>query len=456
MTTRALSATDATWLLVESGDMPMHVGLLLEFSLPEDAPADFMTQLRASLHAEVELPAPWNLVPVHSPAGALPIVREAAEIDLEHHVRWWGLPEPGDQRELGVLVSHLHTQQLDLRRPLWEFHVIEGLGAGGFAVFVKVHHSVIDGASAMLLLTKALTTDPDERGLPPLFRVPAEDQADGQPSMNPLAAFLASVGRSLGAVQGFAQAGAGLAKASVSDSSLSVPFLHPKTALGARINGQRRLATQQYDLNQVKALSKATGTTVNDIVLYLSSTALRAYLSEIGKLPDSTLTAAIPVNIRREGDRSARTMAAMMIADLATNISDPLERLTAIKASTAAAKEHFPESPDAATAYALSIATPWVASLLAGGRSRAPQSLGISNVPGPREPLYWNGARLDALYPMSLLFHGNALNVTCVSYAGKLNFGFTGARDSLPHLQHLATAMGGALEELATIVLPGD
>src|SRR5690242_18426711 len=98
MTTRTLSATDATWLLVESRDMPMHVGLLLEFSLPEDAPADFMTQLRASLHAEVELPAPWNLVPVQSPAGALPIVREAAEIDLEHHVRWWGLPDPGDQR----------------------------------------------------------------------------------------------------------------------------------------------------------------------------------------------------------------------------------------------------------------------------------------------------------------------------------------------------------------------
>lgn len=431
----------------------MHVGLLLEFSLPEDAPQDFMSQLRTSLHAELDLPAPWNLVPVHSPVtGALPIVREVAEIDLEHHVRWWGLPEPGDQRELGVLVSHLHTQQLDLHRPLWEFHVIEGLGAGRFAVYVKLHHSVIDGASAMMLLTKAFSTDPKDTDRLPLFMVPAEDQAEAQPVGNPLGALFASVGRSLAGAPGLARASAGLAKAAVSKSSLPVPFLHPKTALGGRISGQRRLATQQYDLAHIKALSKASGSTINDIVLYLSSTALRVYLAQIGKLPDSTLTAAIPVNIRREGDRSARTMAAMMIAELATNIDDPLERLAAIKASTAAAKAHFPDSPDAATAYSLSIATPWVASLLAGGRARAPQSLGISNVPGPREPLYWNGARLDALYPMSLLFHGNALNVTCVSYAGKLNFGFTGARDSLPHLQHLATAMGEALDELGSLL----
>ncbi len=456
---KPLALADATWLAVESRDMPMHVGLLLEFSLPEESPDTFLRTQRESMRGDFQLPAPWNLVPVHVPvAGALPVVREATAVDLDHHVRWWGLPTPGDQRELGVLVSRLHTEQLDLRRPLWEFHVIEGMADGRFAVFVKLHHSVIDGASSMMLINKALSTDPDDVDTPHLFMVPASDLAPGDAPTpargNPVQGLLVAITGSASTAVGICQAGIGLARSALGDSALQLPFQHPNSPLGGRITGQRRLATQQYDLAHVKALSKASDATINDIVLYLSSTALRSYLAELGEIPDRPLTASIPVNIRREGDQSARTMAAMMIAELATNVDDPLERLAAIKASTAAAKAHFPESPDAAMGYALSIATPWVASLLAGGRGRAPQSLGISNVPGPRQTLYWKGARLDAMYPMSLLFHGNALNITCISYDGKLNFGFTGARDSLPHLQRLATGMGDALAELTGALAP--
>lgn len=460
MNLKPLAPADAAWLAVESREMPMHVGLLLEFSLPAESPDTFLKTQRESMRGDFKLPPPWNLVPVHAPiAGALPMVREVEDVDLDHHVRWWGLPTPGDQRELGVLVSRLHTQQLDLRRPLWEFHVIEGLEDGRFAVFVKLHHSVIDGASSMMLINKALSTDPDDLDSPHLFMVPANDLAPvdvaAPTRANPLEGLLGAIAGSAATAVGLGQAGAGLLRSALEDSALQLPFQHPTTPLGGRITGQRRLATQQYELAHVKALSKAAGVTINDIVLYLSSTALRAYLSEIGEIPDRPLTASIPVNIRRPGDQSARTMAAMMIAELATNVDDPLERLAAIQASTAAAKAHFPATPDAAMGYALAIAAPWVASLMAGGRARAPQSLGISNVPGPREPLYWKGARLDAMYPMSLLFHGNALNITCISYAGKLNVGFTGARDSLPHLQRLATGMGDALAELTEVLQPG-
>jgi hypothetical protein len=145
-----------------------------------------------------------------------------------------------------------------------------------------------------------------------------------------------------------------------------------------------------------------------------------------------------------------------MVAELGTNVANARERLEAIKRSTREAKRHLAELPPAArTSYTLLINGPYIAALMAGfsGRAPIPFNLGISNVPGPPEPLYMNGSRLDALFPLSLLLHGNALNITCVSYAGTLNFGFTGARDNLPHLQHLAVYMGEALDELSTILL---
>jgi WS/DGAT/MGAT family acyltransferase len=228
--------------------------------------------------------------------------------------------------------------------------------------------------------------------------------------------------------------------------------------LGEHLNGQRRFATQQYDLAEIKALAAAGECTVNDIVLYLSGSALRRYLLEHARIPERPLTAGIPVNLRDADDQSMGTAVGMMVAELGTNIASPLERLAAIKRSTSEAKRHLSELPSAArTSYALLINGPYIAGLLAGLGSHAPIpfNLGISNVPGPPKPLYLNGSRLEALFPLSLLLHGNALNITCVSYAGTLNFGFTGARDTLPHLQRLAVYMGESLAELNRALLRG-
>jgi diacylglycerol O-acyltransferase len=194
-------------------------------------------------------------------------------------------------------------------------------------------------------------------------------------------------------------------------------------------------------------------------VLYLSGTALRRYLAEHGHVPDRPLTAGIPVNLRDADDESTGTAIGMMVAELGTNIANPRERLEAIKRSTVEAKRHLRDLPDAArTYYTLLINGPYIAGLVAGlgGRTPVPFSAGISNVPGPPEPLYFNGSRLDAVFPLSLLLHGNALNITCVSYAGTLNFGFTGARETLPHLQRLAIYMGEALEEISGIILESE
>jgi diacylglycerol O-acyltransferase len=458
---RQIPPLDAVWLALESRDTPMHVGGLFEFTLPDDAPPDYLKQEFERMREAREIPPPWNLELVEGPLGLrAPFMRETRDVDLDYHVRHSALPHPGGQRELGILVSRLHSHQLDLNRPLWEVHLIEGLEGNRFAMYSKMHHSLVDGVSGMRLIMRALSSDPRRRGMPPFWTVGAGErrqrptEEDGAPGV---------LGRPLNAVRGAAAAIGGLSRAAfdlavaaVDDRALQAPYRAPGSVLGGSLGGQRRFATQQYELNRLKRLARTAGCTLNDIVLYLSGTALRRYLAEHASIPDRPLTAGIPVNLREADDQSMGTAIGMMVAELGTNVANPMQRLQAIVRSTAEAKHHLSElPPEARTSYTLLINGPYIAGLMAGlaGHAPIPFNVGISNVPGPPEPLYLNGSHLDALSPLSLLLHGNALNITCVSYAGTLNFGFTGARDTLPHLQHLAIYMGEALVEIEGLVL---
>ncbi len=453
---------DAAWLALESRDTPMHVGGLFEFTLPDDAPPDYLRQELERMRESHTIPPPWNLKLVESPLLGLrvPLMREIHDVDLDYHVRHSALPHPGGQRELGILVSRLHSNQLDLHRPLWEVHLIEGLEGNRFALYSKMHHSLIDGVSGMRLIMRALSPDPSRRGMPAFWTVGAGERPHPSAEHNgqggPLGRPLRIARGGAAALSGLSRAALDLALASVDDRGLQAPYRAPASALGGRLGGQRRFATQQYPLSGMRALAHAAACTLNDIVLYLSGSALRRYLSEHARVPERPLTAGIPVNLREAEDQSMGTAIGMIVAELGTNIANPLERLRAITRSTLAAKRHLGGlPPEARTLYALLINGPYIAGLIAGlgGRAPIPFNLGISNVPGPAEPLYLNGSRLDALFPLSLLVHGNALNITCVSYAGTLNFGFTGARDTLPHLQRLAVYMGEAREELERILL---
>jgi diacylglycerol O-acyltransferase / wax synthase len=440
----------------------MHVGGLFEFTKPPDAGPDFLAATLARMRQERAVPPPWNLRVVDGGplVGArLPVMREVKDVDLDYHVRHSALPHPGSQRELGILVSRLHSNQLDLHKPLWEIHLIEGLERNRFAIYMKMHHSLIDGVSGIRLILRTLSTDPEERGMGAFWTVGAGSRP-GRPARSGGGPLDAIFGAALGGAEAaiaLGRAGVELGRASLDDGALSSPYTAPASALGGHLEGQRRFATQQYDLAHLKRLAVAADCTLNDIVLYLSSAALRRYLGEHGTIPERPLTAGIPVNLREADDESTGTAVGMLVADLGTNIADPLERIATIKASTAEAKRHQSELPAAARApYTLLLNGPYIAGLIAGlgGSAPAPFSLAISNVPGPTETLYFNGAKLDALFPLSLLLHGNALNITCLSYAGTLNFGFTGARDTLPHLQRLALYMGDSLEEITETLLP--
>jgi diacylglycerol O-acyltransferase / wax synthase len=466
---RQISPLDAAWLTIESRDTPMHVGGLFEFSLPEGAGPQWLRDEFERMRGTKKIPQPWNLKLVDGPVigHRLPLMREDLDLDLDYHVRHSALPYPGGQRDLGILVSRLHSHQLDLHRPLWECHLIEGLDEGArFAIYIKMHHSLIDGVSGMRMLLRTLSGDPEERNMRSFWTVGAgsrrprpsagDDAGAGSPLDPSRLVDLASQG--IGAAAGLARAGLQLASAAVDDSGLQAPYTAPPSALGGRLGGQRRFATQQYELDQLRAFASAADCTLNDIVLYLCSTSLRHYLDEHARIPERSLKAGVPVNLRDPEDQSAGTAIGMIIAELATNVADPRERIDAIKRSMRDAKQHLQELPKASrTPYTLALNAPFITALVAGlgGRAPAPFNVTISNVPGPTEPLYFNGARLDALFPLSLLTHGMALNITCVSYAGTMNFGFTGARDTLPHLQRLALYMAEAVAELDRLLLDG-
>jgi diacylglycerol O-acyltransferase len=462
---RQIPPLDAAWLALESRDTPMHVGGLFEFTLPDDAAPDYLKREFERMREPRAIPAPWNLKLVEAPllgGGRLPFMRETRDVDLDYHIRHSALPHPGGQRELGILVSRLHSHQLDLHRPLWEVHLIEGLEGNRFAMYSKIHHSLIDGVSGMRLIMRALSTDPRERGMAYFWTVGAgerprrEDRRSGGP-LSALARPLGAVQDGLAAASGLSRAGLDLALAAVDARPLQAPYRAPNSVLGGRLGGQRRFATQQYELARIRRLARAGACTLNDIVLYLCGTALRRYLTEHAQVPDRSLTAGIPVNLRDADDQSMGTAIGIIIAELGTNVADPRERLRAIARSTVEAKQHLGALPsEARTAYTLLLNGPYVAGLVSGlgGRAPIPFNLSVSNVPGPSEPLYHNGSHLDSLSPLSLLLHGNALNITCVSYAGTLNFGLTGARDTLPHLQRLAIYMGDALAEIERLLLP--
>jgi WS/DGAT/MGAT family acyltransferase len=463
-----MNVLDASWLAVDSDETPMHVGNLQIFSLPKDAPETFLRDQVNRMKTTFKVVSPWNkklanpgfLSRVLTPSWVID-----EHIDLDYHVRHSALPKPGGERELGILVSRLHSNHMDFKRPLWECHLIEGLENNRFAMYTKMHHSLIDGVSGVRLLQRILSTSPNDTDMPAPWSVEPKRKPKGL-GADSIPTLQGAVHQVIDAVKEQASNTPQLVSALTrlvtsavkGRDQLSAPFVGPQSVLNMRVSGQRRLATQQYSLDQLKALAKQADASLNDIVLYLCGTSLRRFMLERDCLPETTLTAGIPVNIRPSDDEGTGTAISFIIASLATDVADPLERLEKIKESTKTAKEHLQSLPrNALNQYTMLMMSPYILQLLSGlgGRMRPAFNITISNVPGPEEPLYYNGSKLEAMYPVSLIAHGGALNITCLSYAGSLNFGYTGCRETLPSMQNLAVYSGEALEELTGLLKGG-
>ncbi len=453
---KALGALDRAFLAGEGRDVMMHVGGLLEFSPPPGKSLGFYQRLREEVATVKEVDPPFDRKLLHPDLLGSPTQAWISDerFDIDYHVRRSALASPGDERELGVLVSRLHGTPLDFHRPPWEAHFIEGLEGGRVALYVKLHHALVDGYTGMRILQRSLSSSPKDADTPLFFAPRARD--DGKRAHDEeaptLASLLHAVREQVGAAKSVGRALMSVARAIRSDDrSLALPLQAPKSTLNQRISRSRRFATQRIDAARVKRIATAAGGTVNDVVLAITGSALRRFLTEQGTLPQPSLVAMVPVNIRPKDDPGGGNAVGAVLATLATDVRAPKERLARIIDSTQRAKAMLQGmSKTAIMQYSALVLAPMMLSFVPGvaGRMRPAFNVVVSNVPGPDKPLYFRGWKLDEIYPLSIPFHGYGLNITLQSYAGSLNFGFTGCRDTVPHLQRLAVYSGEVVSEL--------
>lgn len=468
MQTKRLNLVDTAWLNVETPNAPMQVGGLLTFKLPDDAPADFCERLVEHWRRFSVAHRPWNQrLRSGRLRSVVPEWELLDEIDVDYHFRHSALPSPGGEVELGTLTSRLHSHPIDFDYPPWECHLIEGLENRRFALYLKIHHSLIDGVAGMRLLARALDGTAETRGRPPFWAIEPKKRRRKPPEEYPPGLYRAAAQMVAGtrdqvtSLSGFASVVRDMLRAARSGkNAMALPFAAPSSVLNGRITAPRRYATQLYSLAELKGLAWNAGGTVNDIVLTICGTALRRYLIEIDALPKRSLTAGIPVSVRTADSDSGDDLGnaiTFIISTLATDEPDTRKRFETIVASTRAAKASLQKlSASAITQYTIALMSPYILSLVSGmaGRTRPVFNVTVSNLPGPRKPLFINGAEMEAFYPTSLVTHGQALNITVHGYADTLGFGFIGCRDSLPSLQHIAVYAGEALDELRELFGP--
>jgi len=445
------------------------VGGLFLFTLPRGATEEvFLDEVMELLLAPIEFRKPFGEYVTTGRAGAAGGLywKKDDDMDMEYHVRHSALPQPGRYRELFALVSRLHSTLLDRSRPLWEIHLIEGLQNRQFALYMKMHHSAIDGISGLQMVESMCSTDrrsptaysplsieayeqfkQERHGNRPRSVAPKESELKAVTELLKQQ-FDTSVNL-LGVARDYAKTWLGMG------GGLTVPWRQiPHSAFSSRISGSRRFVAQSWNMDRVKAVCKSLDGTLNDVVLAICAGAMRRYLVERNELPDHSLKAMIPVSVRKEGDTESANAIAAIAADLATNIENPERRFRKIQESTLAGKQMVQGlSPsEAALLFQLTQLPALLVSMM-GMAERLPAfSAIISNVPGPRRQLYWKGARLDGIYPANIPFDGMAMSITLVSYNNMLDFGITACRRSLPGLQRMIDYMEEALVELEDVV----
>ena len=447
---RPLHPIDFIFLSLEKRQQPMHVGGLFLFQIPENAPASFIQNLVADIRNSKSIPIP----PFNNKLNGL-FWDEDEEFDLDHHFRHIALPQPGRILELLTYISQEHSSLIDRAKPLWTCHIIEGIEGNRFAMYFKIHHAMVDGIAGIRLVEKSLSQDPNAKSIVPPWcvegprakRLKEPNVSRFKKIMNGVMGQLGSTPRVMYELSQTAMKDMGRNPDYVSS------FQAPSSILNQRVSSSRRFAAQSFEFDRLRHISKSLGVTINDIVLAICSGALREYLLSQDALPKKPLIAMVPASVR-DDDSSMSNRITMILANLGTHKEDPLERLAIVRRSVQNAKEKFKRMNSNQilnySAFVYSAAGLNIASGLMPKRQAF--NLVISNVPGPREPLYWNGARLDALYPASIILDGQALNITMTSYLDKLEVGLTACRNALPKMQNLLTHLEEEIQRFEAIV----
>lgn len=450
---KSLSPMDQMFLVLERRNQPMHVGGLMLLRPPPGATSGDIRDMVERMRS-FEQPEPPFDQRLSRKLGVL-FWTEDEEFDLSHHFRHLALPQPGRIRELLAMVSNLHSSLLDREFPLWETTFIEGVADGRFALYNKMHHAMIDGVASMRLTEAIMSPDPDRRDMaPPWAAKRPSRRKEGvlAGSTSALSAALSQVRDQARSVPAVTKALLGTYRQARKEPEFGALFKAPTTLFNRRIGNARRFAAQSWSLSRIRALGKKLGCTINDVVIAMCAAALRRYLLEQNALPDTPLITMMPMSLRRD-DSDSGNRVGMVLANLGTHIADPAERLGMIRRSVQASKKRLSQMSAAEIMnYTALISGPAGLNLATG---LAPQkqlyNVVISNVPGPKQTLYWNGAELEGLYPVSIPVDGMALNITLVSYADQLNFGLIACRRSVPHVQRMLEHLDQGLVELEAL-----
>ncbi|CAM3140615.1 wax ester/triacylglycerol synthase family O-acyltransferase [Prescottella defluvii] len=456
-TTTLMSPVDVLLLVGEIGSRTLHIGALLVFDPPPDRPDTFAADAyRRALDATGAQSA-LMAQPVLSPAtGGLPAWQSARRIRMDRHLRRLALPSPGDDDELFALVARLHETRLDRSRPMWEGYLVEGLAGGGFALYGKIHHATLDGMSGIRMLEQSMDSDPERRGMPLLLTPATPEPASDRRPRNPLRlvrAGLSGVAAAADVVRRTTTGTLDWLGKGVTTNSTALPMRAPRTVFDGRVGPERAFVGRSWPKERLRAIQRATRATGNEVTLAMCAGALRSYLAEQDEVPTSSLIALVPVAQRRREDATGGNDFGLALCTLGTDLADPRARLDRIRHSMADAKRRVHAMGSVASMLAsVPALLPNVARVLPLGELLPPSyNVVISNVPGPETPLYWNGAELRHMYPLSIVFDGTGLNITICHYADRLDFGFLAHPESAPELERFTDEIETALGDLEQI-----
>jgi diacylglycerol O-acyltransferase / wax synthase len=496
---KKLSSLDASFLYLETPEMPMHVGSMAIFRLKDDYEGSFFEDFKAMIAARLHIAPILKSRLAKTPLDIdHPSWVEDDQFDIDRHIFRGSLPAPHDRATLERIVGWMHAKLLNRARPLWEFYVFEGMANNEIGLYSKMHHAAIDGGAGAALTAIIYDTTPVPRTIEqPVAQAKPEreardiaadfldsyqamwrqpfDMSAGIKSLDLPRTGKSDIGSILfdnammqieNAVKFAGSIPAVLKSVSEMASKVADPksresissMISPSTILNKSISSERSFAAVSVSLPQAKAVAKQAGGKLNDVVLALSSGVLRRYLLERGALPSRSLTAGVPISLREEGNTDANNQVFGMVCSLATNEEDPRQRLQTIIGESTKSKEM--SHPLRALVPQMSnvsmLGAPILVQVLALLYSRSNLSdvlpptanVTISNVPGPRQTLYAVGAELLNIFPVSISTHGLALNITVQSYRDQLDFGFIAGANIIPHVQELADMLPRELELL--------
>lgn len=496
---RKLSSMDASFLYLETPETPMHVGSMAIFKPKEGYEGNFFEDFKAMiagrLHIAPILKSRLEKAPVDIDH---PSWVEDEQFDINRHIFRANLPAPANRKILEQTVGWIHAKLLNRARPLWEFYVFEGMKDGEIGLYSKIHHACIDGGAGAALTNMVYDVTPVPRDVPkpvatakpaneprdiatnfidsytqlwrtPLdaskaksFDLPRSGKSDLGSILFDNAMFQLETGiKFIGGIPEMVKSTTDMIS-KISDPKTRqdiAGMISPATMLNKAVSSERSFAAVSISLPEAKAVAKAAGGKLNDVVMAVSSGVLRRFLTEQGALPNRSLTAAVPISLREEGNTDANNQVFGMVCSLASNIDDPKERMQAIIAQSAKSKEmsHPLRALMPSVSNMSMLGAPILVQVLALLYSRSNLSdvlppaanVTISNVPGPRQTLYAVGAELLHIFPVSIATHGLALNITVQSYRDQLDFGFIAGANIIPDVQHLADMLPEEFAKLA-------